>query len=63
MGLFQTPYLKGMKLTHKESKGMFVSLRDVVVGRHGSVEEYARSRGVSAEGLKKLRAAERAAKV
>ncbi len=52
-----------MKLTHKESKGMFVSLRDVVVGRHGSVEEYARSRGVSAEGLKKLRAAERAAKV
>ena len=52
-----------MKLTHKESKGMFGSLRDVVVGRHGSVLEYARSRGVSEENLKKIRTMEKSAKV
>jgi hypothetical protein len=57
------PYLLGMKLSHKESKGMLGALRDVVVSRYGSIEGYAQSRGVSPENLKRLRITEKAAKV
>jgi hypothetical protein len=51
-----------MKLSLKESKGLLASILDVVVKRHGSVEAYARSRGVGAEGLRKIRGLEKSNK-